>query len=82
MITGINPTYSGSSKKLTITAGTLSWPIVTFDAQYLVAYDDSWPDQATKPLIMYVDFGSVQSPVNKAFYYQWPSGIMLELALP
>jgi hypothetical protein len=84
VITGLDAIYTGSAKTLTITAGTLNWPTVSFNpgARYLVVYDDTWPDQTNKPLIMYVDFGSPQMPLNQSFYYQWPNNIMLELALP
>jgi hypothetical protein len=84
VVTGIDTIYTGSAKKLTITAGTLNWPVVTFNpgVRYLVVYDDSWPDQTNKPLMMYVDFGADQLPNNQAFYYQWPGNIMMEIALP
>lgn len=82
VITGISATYSGATNKLSVAAGTLMWPTVTFAAKYLVVYNDSWPDQATKPLILYVDFETVQSPASQSFYYQWPSGIMFDIQVP
>lgn len=81
LITGINTAYS--SKILTVTGGPLAWPSVTLAARYLVVYDDSYATQATKPLILYVDFGAVQSPTDQAFYYNWPTGnVMFKLAVP
>lgn len=83
VITGINATYNGSTKLLSLSAGPMNWPVVTFSAaRYLVVYDDSWPDQTNKPLLMYVDFETPQSPVSKSFYYNWPGGVMMKLALP
>lgn len=80
-VSGVSATVSG--KILTITAGNLSWPMVTFmAAKYIVVYDDYGPTQASKPLVCYINFGANLSASSQSFYYNWPSGKMIELAVP
>lgn len=76
-------TITYSQKVLTIQAGNMNWPLVTFtDAKYLVVYDDSYTSDATRPLILYVDFGTPQASAAQSFYYNWPSNQLLQVAIP
>jgi hypothetical protein len=80
-VSGITLNYS--SKVLTISASNLSWPVISAsNIRYMVLYDDSWPSDAQKPLLLYVDFETNRSPNNQAFYYNWPSGRLLRWSVP
>lgn len=69
-----------SNKVIQINANNLSWPMTTLtNVRYLVVYDDTPPTDASKPLILWVDFIDAKSPANQSLYYNWPSGNMLKL---
>jgi hypothetical protein len=81
-------TYTGSTKVLTINASNLVWPILTLaspGAQYGVIYDDTPAisgNDASKPLVGYVDFGSAQIFTDQALYINWPSTGFLTMGCP
>lgn len=81
-VTGIDATYTGSTKKLVVSAGNLNWPSVTFSAAYAVLYMKSPQTATLQPLIGYVDFGGTQSPANQAFYINWPTSGILSMQVP
>ena len=70
-----------ANKVIAINASNISWPMTTLtNVRYLVVYDDSPPSDATKPLVLWVDFINTRSPANQSLYYNWPtSGAMLKL---
>ena len=71
-----------ANKTINIKAGNLSWPMATFNnARYLVVYDDTPTTDAAKPLVLWVDFIEVKSPVNQSLYYNWPNGDLLKLEI-
>lgn len=77
-VTGLTPTYTGSAKQLTMPAGNLSWPSISFDGvtgAVLYMAPAGFGD-AAKPLVAYVDFGGPQSRSVQAFYINWPASIM------
>jgi hypothetical protein len=72
-----------SNKTIEIKAGNLVWPMVTLtDVRYVVIYDDSAPNDASKPLIMWIDFIAKLSPSSQSFYYNWPNGNLMKLEVP
>jgi hypothetical protein len=82
-ISGVNPTYTQSTKTLNITAGNLVWPTLTVAGiRYAVIFDNTPTTDASKPLVCYVDFQTDQSPSDQAFYVTWPGSGMLSLVLP
>lgn len=61
---------------INITGANGSWPASTFTARYAVLYDSSPATDATRPLILFVDFGADQSPSNGTLSVTWDaSGI-------
>lgn len=74
--------YTGAGNLESIPAGNMVWPSVSFIARYLIVYNDSWPSEATKPLVLCVDFGANITVADQTFYYNWPSGIMLKGSVP
>lgn len=78
-----NIIYTPSTKLLQIEGGDIVLPSVTFsNAKYLIVYDDTPITAATKPLVMYSVFDTLQSPSDQSFFYNWPNGIMLEMTVP
>jgi hypothetical protein len=72
-----------ANKQIAVKASNLSWPMVTLkDIRYLVVYDDTPPVDAAKPLVLWVDFLTKQSPTNQSLYYNWPNGDLLKLEVP
>lgn len=81
VVEGVDVSYS--SKILTITASNLAWPVATFTgARQLIVYDDSWETEATKPLVCCINFGANVNSTSQSFYYNWPGGVMCQLAVP
>ena len=87
-ITGVEALYQvvGSTKQLVVTGGNLVWPAVTWTGtnapSFAVAYLNSPVDETQQPLIGYLDFGGTQSPVDQAFYIDWPIGGIYTLTIP
>jgi hypothetical protein len=76
-VTGLLPTYSAANKNLTMPAGNLSWPSVSFTGVVgaVLYMAPAGLGDAAKPLVAYVDFGGAQSRTNQAFYINWPPSI-------
>lgn len=69
--------YTQAIKKLTVSAGNPVWIGATFSPSYMVVYDDTaGSTDATKPLVLYVDFGGVQVVAAQTFQYAWPAGVL------
>lgn len=63
-------------------ADDVTWTDATFDCRYAVLYKVGGTD-ATSPLIGYIDFGALQSPVGVNFTIQWAlraNGGMVKIA--
>lgn len=77
-VTGTIPTYSGVTKQLTIPAGNIGWPNVTFTGVVgaVLYMAPAGVGDAAKPLVAYVDFGQSVSRANQAFYINWPPSIL------
>lgn len=77
-VTGILPTYSGVTKKLSIPAGNIVWPTVTFeDVTGAVLYmSPAGLGDAAKPLVAYVDFGESVDRSSQAFYINMPASLI------
>jgi hypothetical protein len=76
--------YDSTNRLLTIPAGNLVWPSVTWTgAKGAILYmnPDGFPDSA-KPLIAYMDFGGPVDRSSQAFYLNWPATGILKLAVP
>src|SRR5256885_9818663 len=58
-VTGVTPTYSGVTKSLTMPAGNLSWPSVTFSGVVgaVLYMAPAGLGDAAKPLVAYIDLG-------------------------
>lgn len=52
-------------------AADTSWSSSTITARYAVVYDDTPGTSATKPLLLYVDFGADVSTTNGTFQITW-----------
>lgn len=76
-VTGLIPTYSAAAKSLTIPAGNLAWPTVSFTGVVgaVLYMAPAGLGDAAKPLVAYVDFGGAQSRATQAFYINWPPSI-------
>lgn len=78
------PAYDSTTKLLTVPAGNLVWPSVTWTGAtgaILYMNPNSFPDNA-KPLIAYLDFGGSVDRSSQAFYLNWPTTGILRLGLP
>ena len=51
-------TYDSATNKTTFGAANVSWTSATFTARYAVYYDRTPSTDATRPLLVYVDFGA------------------------
>lgn len=79
-VTGIGKDYA--SKKVTITAGPLSWPSVTWsDARYGIVYvaPNDIPITA-QPLMCYVDFVVGQNITDGPFSITWPTTGLIQMS--
>jgi hypothetical protein len=76
-VTGLLPTYTGATKQLTIPAGNIAWPAVSFnDVVGAVLYmAPAGLGDAAKPLVAYVDFEESVDRANQAFYLNWPPSL-------
>lgn len=75
--------YSQATKLLTVSAGNPVWTTATISPAYLVVYDDTaGGSDATKPLVLYIDFGGIQTVTAQNFQYTWPSGILFTSKVP
>jgi hypothetical protein len=82
-INGRTINYNSVENLITVNASNLVWPSITMTgARYLVVYDDSYSTPATKPLILYVDFGANMDAAGQSFYYNWPSGVLIKFQVP
>lgn len=64
-------TYTGSTNTLAIDGGDVSWPSSTLTARYAVVYDSTPGTDATRPLLMYVDFGADVSTTSGTLTITW-----------
>lgn len=77
-VTGLLPAYSAATKQLTIPAGNMAWPAVSFDdvVGAVLYMAPAGLGDAAKPLVAYVDFEETVSRANQAFYLNWPPSIV------
>ncbi|MCM6778015.1 hypothetical protein NDR87_31030 [Nocardia sp. CDC159] len=66
-------TYTPATNTLAFDGGDVSWPSSTLTARYAVVYDSTPGTDATRPLIMYVDFGSDVSTTSGTLTITWDS---------
>lgn len=84
LVTTGAPSYDMATKQLTLPAGNLVWPSVTWTGAtgaILYMNPSGFPDDA-KPLVSYIDFGGPQDRVSQAFYVNWAATGVLKLAVP
>lgn len=75
-IGSVGVTVTAGTHVVNITGANGSWPASTFTARYAVLYDSTPATDATRPLILFVDFGADQSPSNGTLSVTWDaSGI-------
>lgn len=77
-VTGLLPTYTAVTKQLTIPAGNIAWPAVSFDnvVGAVLYMAPAGLGDAAKPLVAYVDFEQSVDRANQAFYINWPPSIL------
>ena len=78
------PAYSSSTKLLTVPAGNLVWPSVTWTgATGAVLYmNPAGSTDANRPLIAYMDFGGSADRSAEAFYLNWGASGILKMTRP
>jgi hypothetical protein len=83
IVTGLVTTYATINKTLSIAAGNVSWPSVTWTgAKWGVLYmSPTGATASAMPLVGYVDFSTEQNRDNAPFYVNWPSGILMKLSV-
>lgn len=64
-------TYTGATNTAAFDGADVSWPSSTLTARYAVVYDSTPGTDATRPLIMYVDFGADVSTTNGTLTITW-----------
>ena len=74
-VTGLNPIYTGVTRLLTLPAGNINWPSVTFSNVIggVIYMAPAGLGDALKPLVGYIDFGGPVSRASQAFYVNWPA---------
>jgi hypothetical protein len=68
--TAVSPltmTYTAGTNTLAVTGSNAAWTNVTFTARYFVLYDSTPATDATRPLVLYVDFGADQTVSGQNF---------------
>lgn len=68
-LTSVTATYDAPSNTLTLTGAAPPWAASTITARYLVVYDSTPGTDATRPLVMYDDFGSDKVSSAGTFTY-------------
>lgn len=66
-------TYTGGTNTLAFDGADVSWTTSTITARYAVVYDSTPGTDATRPLIMYVDFGADVSTTAGTLTLTWDS---------
>jgi len=69
VVSPLSVTYDASSNRLSFDAADATWTSSTFTCRYGVLYDST--PLANKPLMLWVDFGTNQSPSNGTFQVIW-----------
>jgi len=64
-------TYTGATNTLSLDGGDVSWPASTLTARYAVVYDSTPGTDATRPLLMYVDFGADVATTSGTLQLTW-----------
>jgi len=67
------PAYNGATNTWSFDGGDVSWPSSTLTARYAIVYDSTPGTDATRPLIMYVDFGADVSTTSGTLTITWDS---------
>ena len=75
-LAGVAITYIGASNTIKFDANDTTWAAATITARYAVVYDSSPGSDATRPLLLYVDFGADVVSTGGNFTITWnASGI-------
>jgi hypothetical protein len=73
-VSPLTVTYTSGTNTLSFDASDASWTASTFTARYAVLYDST--PASNKPVVLYLDFGTDQSPSNGTLSVTWDaSGI-------
>ena len=64
-------TYDSANGRVKFSGGNLSWTGATLSARGAVVYDSTPASDATRPLIMFINFGLDLSPVNGTLALTW-----------
>lgn len=68
-VSPVTVSYDAATNRLSFDCADASWTTATFTARYGILYDSS--PASNKPLVLYVDFGTDQSPSNGTFTVTW-----------
>ncbi len=66
-------TYTGGTNTLSFDGGDVSWAASTITARYAIVYDSTPGTDATRPLLMYVDFGADVATTSGTLQLTWDS---------
>jgi hypothetical protein len=66
-------TYTGGTNTLAFDGADVSWAASTITARYAVVYDSTPGTDATRPLLMYVDFGADVATTSGTLQLTWDS---------
>ncbi len=66
-------TYTGGTNTLAFDGADVSWAASTLTARYAVMYDSTPGTDATRPLLMYIDFGADVSTTSGTLTITWDS---------
>lgn len=70
--------YDATTNAVRLDAADVSWANSTVSARYAVIYDDT--PASNKPLLGYVDFGTVQTTAGTTFQVVWHANGIFEVA--
>lgn len=71
VVSSVVVNYDNTSNVLSFTASPVTWPTSTITARYAILYDSTPASDATRPLILYVDFGGNVSSTAATFTVAW-----------
>lgn len=75
LLSGVSLSYDTATNEVRLNASPASWASSSITATGAIIYDRSPGSDATRPLLIYIDFGATESSTNDTFSITFASGI-------
>lgn len=79
-LSALTSTYNATGHTQTLGAANTVWAAITAVARYAVVYDSTPASDATRPLVLYQDFGTDVTATGGAFTVAWNASGILTMA--